>query len=130
MIEFVIPFSLLQSAAAFGIVLLVGLLARPVRAKATLYLPVFAVSAYLAVHFWNEALVPMTGERHRAYCGTNPDCDVELGFWSDAITLGGLAGLIAIRLLFLAVSGLLEARFSTAPAPDTQSDASGSKSPE
>ena len=57
-------------------------------------LAAIALSALVAIHWLNEASVPVTAERYAALCGGRPECDPQLGYIFGAC----IAGIVALGL--------------------------------
>jgi disulfide bond formation protein DsbB len=61
----------------------------------------FIGSSFLAIHWWNEAHLPMTAERYSALCNDQPECYPEVGYLLGAAFAAWLS-LFFILLIVLA----------------------------
>ena len=62
---------------------------------------VLDVSIAVAIHWSNEAALPMTAERYAALCNDQPECYPEVGYWAGLVLLGTIALFAGAYLLLL-----------------------------
>jgi hypothetical protein len=66
---------------------------------------VLAVSIAVAIHWLNEAALPMTAERYTALCNDRPECYPEAGYVVGAMVMGFVAAFAGAYLLLLGLVG-------------------------
>ena len=66
---------------------------------------VLAVSIAVAIHWLNEAGLPMTAERYTALCNDQPECYPEAGYWAGVVLTGTIALFAGAYLLLLGLVG-------------------------
>ena len=62
---------------------------------------VLVVCIAVAIHWSNEAALPMTAERYTALCNDQPECYPEVGYWAGLVLMGTIALFAGAYLLLL-----------------------------